>query len=462
MVKYPNINGNRMYLAVVNMNQRKHILSAVLGIAALAFTFAGCATSVTFRREMPPALNTLGIQRLAVMPFSTTGNSSLQRQAAALLTNESLLRIQRTNHFSLVNSSDIERRQSSGANLEDYADALFSGQVITASVKDSTRQSSYKDDEGNTVFFTIYDREAQITFNYFITRTRDGTMIGPINKSFNTNDSNDNLLLLKTAEAMIQELVQRGMSGLDHDVAPYTVMERRSLIKETSKDKIIKQRAKDAEAMVKEGNYKIAQEAFLRIYQDTGSYAAGYNVGVLIEVQGNLEEASAFMQRLYNDTGNPKAAFEITRLQRAISDAGLMNAYRANQGQRDRVISLMVDTLPSKMPDNPRVAFINNSQNEKDLAETVINGITDGFLKKRITVIDRNSRALVDMERNYQLSGNVSDDEMVKIGYEAGVNTFVLVTITGSGSSRRLSLRMLDVERNIILYQSPQTDEMNL
>jgi hypothetical protein len=66
------------------------------------------------------------------------------------------------------------------------------------------------------------------------------------------------------------------------------------------------------------------------------------------------------------------------------------------------------------------------------------------------------------MEKSYQLSGNVSDTEMVSIGREAGVNTFVLVSVIGSGGLRRLSVRVLDVERNTVLYQSPQTDEMNL
>ena len=449
----------------INMNkktQTKRILAAVLGIAALAAVFAGCATSIAFRVERPPALNTLGIQRLAVMTFTTTDNSSLQRQAAAWLTNESLLRIQATNHFTLVNSSEVEQRRQAGGNVEDFADALFNGQVLAATAKDSTTQSTYKDEEGNLIPYTIYNREVQISFNYFLTRTRDGSMIGPVNKTLSTSDSNERREDLKTTEAMVQDLIKRSLAGLNRDVAPYTVTERRSLMMENSRDKAVKQRAKDADALVKAGNYRNAENAFLRIYQDTGSFSAGYNASLLIEVQGNLEGAAAFMQRLYDDTGNPKAAAEVARLQKAMNDAGILEAYKANQGQRDKVIALMVDTLPSRLPDNPRVALINNSTNERDLAETMINGITDGFLSKKITVIDRNNRALVDMERNYQLSGNVSDDEMVRIGHESGINTFVLVSVTGTGGSRRLSVRMLDIERNTILYQSPQTDEMNL
>jgi len=444
------------------MKTQKERIWAAWGAAFLAVFLAGCATTIAFQVERPPALNTLGIKRIAVMPFSTIDNSFLHRQAAAWLTNESLSRIQGTNHFTLVNSSEIEQRQASGANIENFADALFSGQVMAVNVKDSITQGTRKDKDGEKITYNIYNREVQVTFNYFLSRTRDGSMIGPVNKNLSTSDSKENQSELRTAEVMVQSLVQRGMSGLGRDIAPYRVTENRSLMREESSDKVVKQRAKDAEALVKQGNYRSAQNAFLDIYHDTGSFAAGYNVCLLIEVQGDLEGASAFMQSVYNDTGNPKAAGEISRLDRAMANAGLLEAYRTNQSQRDKVIALMVGTLPSIMPGNPQVALVNNSRNERDLVQTIINGITDGFLSKNITVVDRNSRALVEMEKIYQYSGNVSDEEMVRVGYEAGVNTFVLVSITGSGGSRRLSVRMIDVERNTILYQSPQTDEMNL
>ena len=431
-------------------------------VAAL-MVVAGCATTVSTEVQRPPTLNTLGIQRLAIMPFATTDGSSLQRQAAAWLTSEALSRIQATNHFTLVNASEVERRRAAGGNVEELADALFSGQVMSVSVQTSSQQGSYKDKEGRIITYTTYKREAQLSFNYSLTRTRDGSMIGPVSKTNLTrSDSKENSGELKSAEALVQEIIQGSMSGVGRDVAPHMVTERRRFERETSKDKAVKQRVKEADALVKAGSYKSAQAAFLRIYQDTGSFAAAYNTGLLIELQGDLEGAATFMERVYDDTGNPRASAEVARLRRALDDAGLLEAYRENQNQRAKVIAHMVDTLPANMPRNPRVALINNSQSEKDLVETVISGIIDGFLSKSITVVDRNSRALVEMERNYQLSGNVSDAEMVNIGREAGVNTFILVAITGSGGSRRLSVRMLDIERNTVLYQSPQTDEMNL
>jgi TolB-like protein len=444
------------------IKKNKFLLSIFFGLASFIAIIASCATTIDFQVARPPTMNTLGIQRLAVMPFAATDNSSLQRQAALWLTNESLSRIQGTNHFTLVNSSEVERLRASRGNVESIADALFSGQVISISVKESTSQGTRKDKDGKTVTYTTYHREVQISYSYNLTRTRDGSLTGPVNKTFSTNSSGEKRADLQSAETMLQSLVKSGMSGLGRDVAPYMATERRSLMKEASSDKAVKQRAKDAEAQVKAGSYKIAQNAFTGIFQDTGSFAAGFNAALLIEVQGDLEGAAAFMQKVYDDTGNPQAVSEITRLHRAMDNAGLLEAYRTNQSQKDKVVANMVNTLPSILPEKPRVALINNSQNERDLAETIVNSIMEGFLSKKITVIDRNSRALVEMEKNYQYSGNVSDEEMVRIGHEAGVNTFILVSVTGAGASRRLSVRMLDVERNTILYQSPQTAEMNL
>ena len=437
------------------MKKTKRTLAAVWGIAGLALFFAGCATTIMVRVQRPPALNTLGIQRLAVMPFTTADNSSLQRQAATWLTNESLTRIQGTNHFTLINASEIGRTRAVNGNIENLADALFGGQVVSVGVQNSSQQGTYKDKDGNVITYTTYTRDVQLSYNYNLTRTRDGSMIGPVNKTVSTSSSSrDDASALRPVESMIQSLIQSNMAGLGRDIAPYTVNEHRTLMKETSKDKFVKQRAKEADALVKAGNYRSAQNAFLDIYRDTGSFAAGYNVAILIEVQGDREGAVAFMYGVYNATGNPKAAHEISRLERSIADAGLLEAYRENQNQRDKAVALMVEALPSAMPQNPRIALINNSQNEKELAEVVINGIINGLISKKITVVDRNNQALLEMERNYQYSGNVSDEEMVSLGHEVGVNALVLVAITGSGGSRRLSVRMLDVERNTILYQS--------
>jgi len=442
------------------MKKTMRVLTLVLGIAVLT----GCVSTVAFQVQKPPVWNTLGIQRVAVMPFTAADNSSLQKQAASWLTNESSTRIQATNHFTLVNYAEVERLQRTNGKVENVADAVFSGQVISVSVQESTSEGQYKDKEGNVITYPIYHRDVSISFSYNLSRTGGRADIIGNNTRMDLKKSvqNQEPASLTSVEVMIREIIQKDLASLGSYIAPHTVTERRQLESETSKDKIIKKRAKEAEGLVKSGSYRSAQDAFLGIYRDTGSFASAFNVGLLMQVSGDMSGAYSFLQNAYNETGNPKLGNEIARIRRAMDDAVLLAAYSENQSQRDKVVALMVQTLPSKLPGNPSVAFVNGSRNEKELVEMVINGIMEGILSKNITIVDRSSRALTEMERNYQLSGNVSDEEMVRIGHEAGVNAFIQVSITGSGAMRRLSVRVLDVERNTILYQSPQSNEMNL
>lgn len=425
------------------------------GLIAL-FAVAGCATSVPIQVQRLPAMNTQGIQKLAIMPFTTTDSSSLQRQAAALLSSESFARIQALEYFTII---DANQR-----NFQSLADAIFNGKVVAVTVKDTStpgsRKTTDKDGKETVINYVDYYREVAIAYSYSITRTKDGSLIGPLNKSDKKSVSvRDNQSNLASAESLMQDLVRSKIKEIDRDIAPYTETQYRILMDE--KNKAIKQQVKDANAQVKAKNYAVAKDAYLKIYQDTSSYAAAYNASILIEASGDLEGALSFMQGVYSKTGNPKAQVEVARLQKALKDVATLKTFKMNN-QQDKVVSNMVEALPSKLPKNARVAVINNSQKEKDLADAVVDGLVSGLIGKNITVIDRNNRAIMDMERNYQLSGNVDDKQMVNIGNEAGVNVMILVSVTVSGNLKRLSVRVSDLERGSILYQSPQSDEMNL
>jgi hypothetical protein len=145
-----------------------------------------------------------------------------------------------------------------------------------------------------------------------------------------------------------------------------------------------------------------------------------------------------------------------------MENEGLVAAFTEGQNQREKLVALMVNEISARLPPNAKPAIINNTKDERELAEVIIRGITSGLLAKNIIIVDRSEQARLAEERMYQLSGNVSDDDMISIGNEAGASAFIMVNISGTFGNRRLSVRILDTERGTILYQSPQTDEMNL
>ena len=305
--------------------------AAFFWIVFTAAVFTGCATTVSFKTQQPPVWNTLGIQRLAVMPFTATYYSVLQRRTANWLTNEALKRIKSTDHFTLVNSSEVTRELTGKGNIENIADALFNGQLLYVSVRDRTSREQKHNKDGALSYYPLYHREVRMSFDYSLIRTGGGIAGSNTVRDVTISDSNEIRWNLKSEEVMIQELIKSNMAEIYRYIAPYKQTEYRRLEKEKSKDKVIKQRAKEAGELVKIGNYINAQEAFLGVYRDSGSFASAFNAGLLIEAQGDLDGAAAFMQKMYHETGNPKFVSEITRLRKALDDAELLKAYAENK-----------------------------------------------------------------------------------------------------------------------------------
>ncbi|MCL2043891.1 MAG: hypothetical protein FWG89_07125 [Treponema sp.] len=431
-------------------------------LIVLAVILGGCVTSVPVQVQRLPNLDTRGLQSISIEPFTVSDYSALQRIAANNLTTTATTNIHAMGHFNVIAYPEIARLRSVNENIGNHVDALFTGQVVSLTVNNSSSEQTRKDRDGNEIKYTVYEREVEMSFNYRLTRARDGSIIGIITKSDKRSDSNEEQVKLATPESMIDTIISRNMANLNRDLAPYSVTERRQLMRETSKDKVVKQRAKNAMSLTRSGNYRNAQEEFLGIYRDTNSFAAAYNTGILIEAQGDMNGAAVFFERIFSETSNPRASAEVARIRRTMSEADAVSGFRETQNQRDAVITLMINTIFAHLPNAARVALINNSESDRDLAEFITNSITAGLQSRNVTIVDRSNRALLDAERNYQLMGYVSDHELVSIGREAGVNTFVLISVYGIGSMRRLSVRMIDLERNTVIYQSPQTNEMNL
>jgi len=83
------------------------------------------------------------------------------------------------------------------------------------------------------------------------------------------------------------------------------------------------------------------------------------------------------------------------------------------------------------------------------MVDAVVDNITAEFIRKGIDIVDK---------KKLQMFGAVSDAEMVRIGNAAGAKTIVIIGVAGSGTMRRLQVRVLDIERGILIMQS-DTDE---
>lgn len=105
------------------------------------------------------------------------------------------------------------------------------------------------------------------------------------------------------------------------------------------------------------------------------------------------------------------------------------------------------ETMAKTIPRSSIIAVLNVYSSDENMAEYVIGEIEYNLVNSGwFRIVDRRRLDQIRIEQNFQLSGEVSDDSAVSIGNILGANIVITGEITGIGSSRRLSLKALDVK----------------
>ncbi|MDR2783771.1 MAG: CsgG/HfaB family protein [Treponema sp.] len=419
---------------------KNKFLWVMFTVAAATF-IVSCATSIPISVRHPPRMDTNGIERLALIPFSGPG---YQQQIAAELTATFREKISEMGVFKIVEAVVYQ---------PSAADAIFTGEVTNYTVQDGSHQVDRKTKDGKIIQITIYDRKVSLGFTYRLIRGRDGVVIGSRNITVEASDSaQESAGALKLGVSMAMDAARARLGDFNRELAPWTSMEKLTLDKETSKDKVLKKRMKDAAALVKAGQYKAAQEAYATIYAETGSVAAGYNRALLAQPLDGLEAAISLMSGLYGATGYAKASVELARLRGFLNENARAAANKTGVSQQTIAIQRAAEGLAAIFPAGSRVSLLNISKSEKDMVDVIIRDITAFLMNKDITVLERENLNLIKAEQQYQTSGEVSDESYVGIGHMLGVETIVIFSITGSGYQRKLTVRCVSVETGKVLY----------
>jgi len=431
---------------------------AIASLVFLVLMLTGCGpTRIPVEVERPPTLNTTGIKRIAVMPFETYNH--LYIGLASYATSAATDRIRGTNRFTLVDASEIRRLQKKNQNIETYVDAMFIGRITQVVIENDTKTTAGWTDKKGRYYppITTYYANVEIEFSYSLKMARDGSLIGPVSRK--GVRSAQSLEGYPSAEGLLKEALTSQIAFIGQDIAPYKSRELRTFAEDNTGVDDIKTEMKDALVHVKAQNYKLALEAYLGIYERYKSPAAAENASILYEALGDMESALSIMQKVYNDTGNPTTQLIIARLKKNLDDKAKVAASEQenNQQPMDRVTAFASEEIQKVLPSDAGVWLYNNSPGNT-MVEAVVDNLTADFIRKGIGIVDRQNTALVEAEQTRQLSGAVSDAEIVRIGNAAGAKTIVIIGITGSGAMRRLQVRVLDIERGVPIMQS-DTDE---
>ncbi|MDR1909642.1 MAG: CsgG/HfaB family protein [Spirochaetaceae bacterium] len=109
-------------------------------------------------------------------------------------------------------------------------------------------------------------------------------------------------------------------------------------------------------------------------------------------------------------------------------------------------VNRAADSLIVVLPDGATLAILNISTPDPDMAEFVLEELAYLMVEtRRFRVVDRRSLDAIRSEHNFQFSGDVDDSSAVSIGKMLGASIVITGSISGSGSTRRLRAKALDV-----------------
>jgi len=124
----------------------------------------------------------------------------------------------------------------------------------------------------------------------------------------------------------------------------------------------------------------------------------------------------------------------------------------------DATIREASNYLNERIPFKSKVVILNVESTSDALSDYIIeelvaNAVNDG----NFTVVDRKQLADIQAELNFQLSGEVADNQAVAIGQKFGAQTIVSGRVSPMGENYRLSVRALSVESATIQAQFNKT-----
>ena len=157
----------------------------------------------------------------------------------------------------------------------------------------------------------------------------------------------------------------------------------------------------------------------------------------------------------------------------ALAGAAITGATQSSQNKRiNATITHAISEIEKVLPANAVVWIQKGSQGASvqrsslgvvtstgGAVDTATDDITSALIQKGVRLVDRQNTALLQAEQKFQLGGNVSDQELLRIGNAAGANTLITVSVVAQGNDQRLQIRVMDIERGVPIMQSSSAKE---
>ena len=124
--------------------------------------------------------------------------------------------------------------------------------------------------------------------------------------------------------------------------------------------------------------------------------------------------------------------------------------------QINTAINNSFNTLGSLIPNNSTIAILDISPADNN-SIFILEELMVLFVNSRnFNIVERQALDAVRKEQSFQMSGDVSDETAVSIGQFIGADVVITGTISGTGTQRRLRLRVISVETAQVIAMSSE------
>jgi len=440
------------------------------------FVLTSCATRVRLEADRTPTMNTVGIQRIAVLPFAVGSPETPLRQAIAeALTTGTSIRIEETGAFTLVSAAVVAGARARGENIEHLVDAVFTGRVTGYTVT-TTEIPTIIPGAGHLGPTNL--RTVNIRFEYFFENAHDGSIVGPIRRTgtaFSTQlppeainfmverlpglaqipariTLNATLGTLTDYPVLGERAVNNQLRLLYRDVSPHTIRVVRPL--ESEPDRDLRPQMNAAHALMRAGEHEDALDAYIAIWESHGSTAAALNASILFELIGGLEEAIHFLERVYVETWDARVSNRIDDLNFELAELMGVADIEDPRTPAEIVAEHAINEIEGVIAADANVWIQNVATAYQHLANEVADSIVYSFLGAGRTVVERQMIDAILAEQDLHMTGMIADSDFISIGSLAGADTLIVIDMTGSARSRRLQVRVMDIAQATLLMQS--------
>ena len=124
----------------------------------------------------------------------------------------------------------------------------------------------------------------------------------------------------------------------------------------------------------------------------------------------------------------------------------------------DNAIEKVVQSLIDVIPIQKRIAVVGINSNGKEKSDYISEEISYLFVQTgKFSVVDRKSLDAIRSEQDFQMSGEVSDESAINIGQFLGAEVVITGSLSGTGDTKRLRVKAIDVKTGQILAMGSES-----